>query len=277
MPAEHTVLLFTDCGNVYRHMRPRACNCVCAGRVTSERCEYAGAAVCADGSVVLCMPGHGEVAVQLPACVREVRAVEIWATSSLERTPTQRGAAIENICGKLPAQDLRAHVERGLARRIDKCFGRRFCIYSVFGNVSFDKGVGWLQYRGVRDMAQFHAFLARQDIAREGMTVHLVILSGNIGQSVTVGAQGLLRQKMTASGRYALHTQIDNDDSTNVNLLMRPRGAAACFRCISVVVTRRGCVMVRVAFARDCELSDAVLAETRQHADGVMQDVMSLC
>jgi hypothetical protein len=278
----HTMLLFTDCGNIYRQVEhTTACNCMRNGRVASERCEYAVGSVCVveDAVARLQLPGHGELEVgPLPQGVREVRAVEIWRTSVLDGLSSARGVVVENVCGKLPAQDVSALVASGFAREINKCFGRRYCMYSLYGNVSFDRGSEWLQYRGVRCVERFRTFAARRGIDCTGMTVHLVILSGHIGQLVTVSMHGTLRQRLVQTGCYTHHSRID-DDSTNVNLAaVLGAEELQLFKSVHVVVTRRGCVMIRVAFGgKSVELTDDVMATTRARAERVMRDVVQQC
>eukprot|EP00961_Rhodomonas_salina_P268925 3633961-Rhodomonas_salina.1 len=195
MAATHVALVFADCGNFYsRFTFPARC-CKQPGRKHSVRSELAvcsadaGDALCFElcSSAELWVQACGcAVSVPVPTTVQRVVAVEVWLAEGENAGCKPASAPVmQNVCGRLQAQNL-GHLcdVDGLARRINKCFGRKYCVFTLHGNVSFDKKLCYPQFRGVKDLARFRATLGAMRICGDEMLVHLLVLSANVGHSI---------------------------------------------------------------------------------------------
>eukprot|EP00961_Rhodomonas_salina_P008032 109013-Rhodomonas_salina.1 len=263
------------------------CCCSRSSRANSEGVTL-GLDVGGRAEVAVPTPGHGVITLRfqeeasapfqsfvvLSPLVTRVLRIESWVEDAEPARPHAhfRPPAIENICGKLPSQDLWHLVQSGAARRINKCFGRRFCMYSLAGNVSFDSGLCMPQYRGVRKLAPFLSSAQRFGLDVEGLKVHLVVLSGNVGNRVTVGDQGTMSRLLPRRGPYKACSGLDIDSSNLRFQGTNTEGDDAT----SIAITRRGCVVIRMCFRPPRELTDSVIAEVQQQANCIMQDVVSL-
>ncbi len=281
----HTVLVLSKEGNFYRQFRPAACSCAADGRASSER-VLVQRQVCADEPLCIEVPGHGTLclqrsvlgaaqdAVELVYAVTYVHAVEVWRASPADLFRPPRPIALANMCGRLPAQDLRHCVTMAATQKISKCFGRKFCIFTLAGNISFDSGCMHPQFRGVSDCVRFTSLLRTLAITHDGMTMQLLVFCGDLGRTVTVSEQGTLRRLFPHLSGCTQRHGTDND-TNNLRFTRQSETVRECTLCVAV--TRHGCVTIRACFRTALEFSHEIVHNMATEAEAIMRAALLVC
>lgn len=231
------------------------------------------------------IPGHGylwfstsektdnALHCKVPTSMVRIDSIEIWRTDTGTSVTSSGNFVVENICGRLPAQDIHSNVRPNVVQKINRCFGRKFCIYALAGNVSFDCGVCFPQFRGVKKIHDFQRVMGRFNIETTDMTVHLIVLSGHLGRPVTLSEKGTLMQLLPVVFGYQLETSLDTE-ANSMRFTVRDRGKGYD---MSLAITRRGCLTTRISFHPQQSLTEELLGAVCDDATEAMRCVSCVC
>lgn len=284
----HTVLVFASEGNFYRQLELATCSCCDVGRAQSVR-VLLQRDVGGEGPLCVEVPGHGTlrlqcgsevsgddgVVVALMPAVTCVHAIEVWRSAPADAFRTARAISLANMCGRLPAQDLWGRIgQMPAVQTIRKCFGRKFCVYTLAGNISFDSGFVFPQFRGVGNCARFVSLLRTLDIEHEGMTLQLAVFCGDLGRTVTISEQGTLWRLFPRVSGCTQRHGVDCD-ATTLRFSRKSDTFPGCKLCVAV--TRHGCVTVRACFRTPLEFASDSMDRLLKEAEDIMNAVRLVC
>lgn len=285
----YTMLVFGDIGAVYRQVHLKHFMSNGMGRGNSVRlhintpisstkpvCVYQdGQLLCVLETVGMEQEEKTTEHVCIPTLFSHVSVVDVWEESNHRDIVPYAPARIENICGKLDSQDVTHVCRSAVVRPIKKCFGRKFAMYGLHGNITFDGGGLCIpQFRAVRDLDKFKKQLRILRLEEDNMSVHLIVVCMSLGRQVSVNQNSTLVRFLSANSAFTFMGCLDEQ---NNNLSFKYHGKYLKMN-TSVSITRRGCLLVHVAWDRSvCVLDDTLIQDVLEHANSILQCVSSLC
>eukprot|EP00961_Rhodomonas_salina_P255174 3448764-Rhodomonas_salina.3 len=109
-------------------------------------------------------------------------------------------------------------------------------------------------------------------ICCDHMVVHLLVLSANVGHSVVVNECGSLRRLLPRVPNFKFETGLDSDTNH-----MRFSYHDSSGQRLSIAVTRRGCIIMRMACQPAREYTEELVQEVHEMCAYVCETVCSLC
>lgn len=284
----YTMLVFGDAGAIYRRVHLVHFKSNGIGRIKSVRIRVETpisekeTVYVYQGEQLLCVLGvkkheemHEVEHVYIPMLFQYVSIVDIWEESNPHDTVPFTYARIENICGKLESQEMAHLCRSGVVRPINKCFGRKYAVYGLHGNITFDNCLCIPQFRAVRDLEKFRKQLQILNMEMGEMTVHLMVVCMSLGRQVSVNENSTLVQFLRHVDGFTFTGGCLDEQSTNL-----------CFKFCgkypkmktNVTITRRGCILVHVSWhGVVCLLNDDLVDEVLDQANMILQSVSSVC
>lgn len=279
----HMVMLQTDCGTVYRECMTEKCDCAGVGREHSTRCDVLdGFADIPGHGILFFSSGEGKCGTgerpgseidTLPSSVKSVVVLEIWIAEKMVRCKPERRLRIENACGSLPMQDMEALIRSPLVHKLNKSFGRKHCVFSMYGNITFDSQISKPQFRGVKDFTQLFRFLGQIKTDFRFVNVHLVVMSASIGRCVSVSDYGVLRHSLEKLTGFETDGGMDDDTNCLRFLVTDDKEGFKT----SIAISRRGCILMRMLWPPEACYSRDLENKAFAHASDIVSKVKNLC
>eukprot|EP00961_Rhodomonas_salina_P019938 268268-Rhodomonas_salina.3 len=275
-------LKWSNCG-LFRHVRMQECGCdpLTPGRKHSKNIRLVQEQM---GIWRVHWDGHESITfatdmpnivkdevVVLPDYVTSIEKIEGWVQHESDMCPMYQTPVIDNVCGVLNIQNMDSIIRHPASTKVKPAFGHRFCIYSLYGNVIFDRGVTLPVFKGFKQIGKAKRVFRKVGMDTSEAWAWLAVFSTRLGRKLSVGQDSLIMKWLPQRSifKYQSSTQEQNNS-------MFFKGELREGVRVHLSFSRHGNMTVRYFFDPPAAISDEILSDISNEIVGIMGLVLSL-